>query len=663
MWPGAARLKAMGSWMGGTVTAPNEKEKDSLRHKGATQPGLWYDFPWHAMGDWKYLLYLPFVVVLALGLDDADRWCFHMMAVCVLRFTQAWVWNLLSRNHFISGKTRIQGKGVEFKQIDRESNWDDYIILQLYVATAVHCLPFLYCSNGVCHAYRNFPLYDGKGLVKMLLIHAGPTEFIYYWLHRALHLHSLYARYHSHHHASFVPEAVTGSVHPFMEHLMYTINFAIPLLGTWLAGGASVAMIYTYLLGFDLMNIIGHCNFEIFPVWPFKVFPFLKYIIYTPSFHSLHHSRVVTNFCLFMPMYDWMYGTLDPKSWDLFDKAAAGNAVQHAPPETVFLAHGTELLSVFHLPFMSREFSSKPFQPSMWMYILWPIAVPMLLLARLFGTVFVADKHRLGAMRIETWVTPAWAIDFFFKSQWGRINRAIDAAITDADKAGVKVFGLGALNKNEALNGGGALFVKNHPDLTMRVVHGNTLTAAAIIKTIPADVKKAFVLGATSKLGRGISLYLAKRGVTVVMLTQSEERYAGIVKDCPEEFRKNLVHSTNIADGEGVACWVVGRFLSKEEQHKAPKGAAFHQFVVPPLDELRKDCVYTKLPAFTLPENAAGFKSCEMTMQRRDVHACHAGALVHALEKWTHHEVGAIDEEKIDRTWDAAMKHGFKMVC
>ena len=53
-------------------------------------------------------------------------------------------------------------------------------------------------------------------------------------------------------------------------------------------------------------------------VWPFKVFPPLKYLIYTPSFHSLHHSRVHTNFCLFMPLYDWLYGTLDPKSWDLF---------------------------------------------------------------------------------------------------------------------------------------------------------------------------------------------------------------------------------------------------------------------------------------------------------------------------------------------------------
>ena len=33
---------------------------------------------------------------------------------------------------------------------------------QLYVMSAVHTLPFLYCSNGVCHAYRGFPLFDGK---------------------------------------------------------------------------------------------------------------------------------------------------------------------------------------------------------------------------------------------------------------------------------------------------------------------------------------------------------------------------------------------------------------------------------------------------------------------------------------------------------------------
>lgn len=40
---------------------------------------------------------------------------------------------------------------------------------------------------------RDFPIFNSKGLLQLLLMHAGPTEFIYYWLHRALHWHSLYA--------------------------------------------------------------------------------------------------------------------------------------------------------------------------------------------------------------------------------------------------------------------------------------------------------------------------------------------------------------------------------------------------------------------------------------------------------------------------------------
>jgi hypothetical protein len=71
--------------------------------------------------------------------------------------------------------------------------------------------------------------------------------------------------------------------------------------------------------------------------------------------------------------------------------------------------------------------------------------------------------------------------------------------------------------QNEALNGGGLLFVKKHPNLRVRVVHGNTLTAAVIIKTLPTDVKEVFMNGATSKLGRAIALYLCSRGIRVLV--------------------------------------------------------------------------------------------------------------------------------------------------
>ena len=50
-----------------------------------------------------------------------------------------------------------------------------------------------------------------------------------------------------------------------------------------------------------------------------------------------------------------------------------------------------------------------------------------------------------------------------------------------------------------------------------------------------------------------------------------------------------------------------------------------------------------------------------MTMDRRCVHACHAGALVHALEGWKHHEVGRIDHTAIEKVWEAAVRHGFEL--
>lgn len=76
---------------------------------------------------------------------------------------------------------------------------------------------------------------------------------------------------------------MAGSVHPFAEHILYAVIFAIPIIGTWALGGMSVVGIYFYPLFIDIFNAIGHCNFEFFPKWVFRTFPVLKYFIYTPS--------------------------------------------------------------------------------------------------------------------------------------------------------------------------------------------------------------------------------------------------------------------------------------------------------------------------------------------------------------------------------------------
>lgn len=292
----------------------------------------------------------------------------------------------------------------------------------------------------------------------------------------------------------------------------------------------------------------------------FSLFPPLKYLVYTPTFHALHHSQVKTNLCLFMPLYDYVvrpplwlccvlfvdcssfvhshppshpppqYGTADPQSETLHAAALAGTAAPRAVPDVVFLAHGTEVLSLLHLPFGCRGLAAHPFQPwpqQAWLYALWPAVLPLALGVAALGRVFCADAHALGPLRLETWVTPAFGLQFMLKSQRGRLNGHIGGAVAAADAAGVRVIGLGALNKAEALNGGGALFVAQQPGLRVRVVHGNTLTAAAVLRTIPPGTREVFLTGATSKLGRAIALYLSARGVLVHMYTCCAEVRGG----------------------------------------------------------------------------------------------------------------------------------------
>ncbi|GLJ55634.1 hypothetical protein SUGI_1194830, partial [Cryptomeria japonica] len=119
----------------------------------------------------------------------------------------------------------------------------------------------------------NLPLWNTKGFIVNILAHIGPSEFVYYWAHRALHHHFLYNLYHSHHHSSFVTEPITSVVHPFAEHLMYAAIFSMGPLATIFTKTASLGLIFGYLFWFDFMNNMGHCNVEFVPNWAFKIFP------------------------------------------------------------------------------------------------------------------------------------------------------------------------------------------------------------------------------------------------------------------------------------------------------------------------------------------------------------------------------------------------------
>ncbi|EFJ36684.1 hypothetical protein SELMODRAFT_164680 [Selaginella moellendorffii] len=612
--------------------------------------GCW---PWQRMGTYKYHLFLPIFLSAAhshyLGTSPRDNWCFHILVIAALRYALYQAWSSFARLHAVVKHHQIISYALTYEQVDREFDCDNGIILHSLLAYALG-------PNDI----SGFSIWNLRGLVYLIAFHAGVTESAYYWLHRAFHTKSLFRSFHSYHHASTAPEPATAFTHTFLEALLQTVLMSVPIFASCFLGGSCLALFYVYPLAFDFFKYLGHFNCEIVPLWAFQKLPLLKYLIYTPSYHSLHHLDLKSNFCLFMPLYDYLGGTQHPNTHAFYRSIRKDG--REAVPQFVFLVHCIDILSSLHVAFSGRTASSVPFRGEWYAWLVFPIGLVSCFCVWIWGKTFVATKYLLDGLHAQSWVVPRYGFHYFIPACAAGINRHIERAILDADELGVKVISLAALNKNESLNGGGLLFVKKHPNLKVRVVHGNTLTAALVLRELPAETSEVFLTGSTSKIGRAIALYLCRRNVRIMMLTTSRERYQSIVDEAPADCRHNLVQVTKYQAGQTCKTWIVGKWATSQDQSWAPHGSHFHQFVVPPVHEYRKDCTYGKLAGMKLPQSVEGVHSCEYTFDRGVVAACHAGGLVHALENWTHHEVGSIDIDHIDLVWEAALKHGLEPV-
>eukprot|EP00467_Chlorarachnion_reptans_P007669 CAMPEP_0114523174 /NCGR_PEP_ID=MMETSP0109-20121206/21149_1 /TAXON_ID=29199 /ORGANISM="Chlorarachnion reptans, Strain CCCM449" /LENGTH=812 /DNA_ID=CAMNT_0001704469 /DNA_START=365 /DNA_END=2803 /DNA_ORIENTATION=+ len=635
----------------------------------ASKPGVLYTFPWHALGNAKYVLLAPLALHHVFeGLSDDVQGAFddHMLLIVLLRYLQMFLWQFVSRFNPISARTKIQRKNIEFEQIDREENWDDYILLHAVLLSVLH---------RILPGFSGMPTFNWNGVLLMLLVHVGPIEFVYYWFHRALHHDYLWQRYHSHHHASFVTEAISGTVHPFLEQLAYTVIFSTAVLVPYLYGVHSIFIFYAYGLGFDFLNAVGHCNFEFFPS-VFQLFP-LKYLIYTPSFHSLHHSRVHTNYCLFMPIYDKFFGTYCSESEKVYYRVTSSKEKDVPSPDVIFLAHGGPLAQMLQIPFVSKYIGAKKFEMQLWMYPLLPVIMAIIPFMEFcighFENASAYVRRELSvtstkrSLRAEQWAIARFAYHYVTKSHRASIVKLIEGAVLDADKKGCQVIGLGAFNKAWWINKGGDDIVKKYPDLRIRLVHGNTLTAACVLNALPHSARRVFFTGCTSKVGRALAVRLAVEGKTVIMRTDSQERFEMILEDVkrydPEgSAHSNLVKAGSMEDGRNADVWLIGKYLKDKDHKYLPNNSLALYFCFPPPSFLRKDVTYVNVGALQAePERFEGLGNCMADLDRGVLHACHAGAIVHCLEGWTHHETGDVEYKDLDKTWNAAKKYGFRL--
>ncbi|XP_011085187.1 protein ECERIFERUM 1 [Sesamum indicum] len=590
----------------------------------ATKPGFLTDWPWKHLGSFKYIILAPWgmqSIYRAATEGEKERDYTNLLIIPFLlwRALHNQIWISISRYRTAKGNNRIVHRSIEFEQVDRESNWDDQILLNGIL---------LYFFNTILGKPAFLPVWRTDGVIITILLHVGPVEYIYYWLHRALHHHYLYSRYHSHHHSSIVTEPITSVIHPFAEHISYFVLFAIPLLGTVLNGTASLASVFGYITYIDLMNNMGH---------------FLHYLMYTPSFHSLHHTQFRTNYSLFMPFYDYIHGTVDKSSDALYETALKR---QEDCPDVVHLTHLTTPESIFHLQFGLASFASRPQSPKWYM---WPLTCWSMMLTFIFKRKFIVERNAFDKFKLQAWAIPRYSIQYSLKWQAQAINDLIEEAILEAESRGAKVLSLGLLNQGEELNRNGALFIEKYPKLSINIVDGSSLAIALVLNSIPKGTTEILFRGSLSKVAYAIVCALCQQGIQVATFYENEKLKLSAVTQNKVIVAKSFTQKV----------WIVGDGVSDDEQLNAPKGTLFIPFSQFPPKKTRNDAFYYHTPSMLAPPSLHNLHSCENWLPRRVMSAWRVAGIVHALEGWDVHECGDTIFD-VKRILEAALRHGFR---
>ncbi|KAI3902659.1 hypothetical protein MKW92_030240 [Papaver armeniacum] len=637
----------------------------------ASNPGILTDWPWKHLGSrFKYLVLAPWVVdsmYTALKMmiksiftkeealrgsnnnsrDYGTRIYWNVFPFLLWRIIHAQIWISYSRFRTSKAKNRILDKPIEFEQVDRET------------ASKVN---------------SPVPFWKADGVVMIILLHMGPVEFLYYWFHRALHHHFLYSRYHSHHHSSIVTEPVTSVTHPFGEHVIYFILFGIPIITVILTGTVSIVAVGgCYITYIDFMNYLGHCNFELVTVsYVYSIFPFLKYLFYTPSFHSLHHTQFRTNYSLFVPIYDLIYGTMDTSSDELYKTSLSRTDEQ---PDVVHLTHLPTLDSIYHLQTGLGSIASKPYNPNTKWYLIfaWPLTYMWSFLCGYISS-FVAERNTFNGLNLQTWVVPKYAYQYKLTSQRKKINFLLEKAILEAEKAGVNVISL-ELNKN------GEVYLEKHPKLKIRVVDGSCLTVALVINNItniiPDGGRQVTMKGKFTKVAYTVACILCQKGYQVIVTSMDEFEKLNLklktmmmmdtTMSLTSDISSNLILSTTTIHAHSQV-WLVGDEFNDNDQRNAPTGTFFIPFSqIPPwimsFKNMRKDCVYLNTAAMAVPPAIENIHSCEDWLPRRVMSTSRVAGIVHALENWDAHECDSnsiITMEDVEKVWVASLRHGFR---
>jgi Sterol desaturase len=571
---------------------------------------------------------------------------------------------LLTLHYIFCDKDNYQNKLTQ-KQLRREK--EDYlvgIVLHMWAQVALQLIfPSMFFSDA--------SLIKSCAL-QTLLSHVLVVEPLYYAAHLWLHIPEHMKSMHGFHHLSIHTLPSTSLVQNFKEHFVYIATFGPAFLLPFFLGGAQHwTVIASYLVLFDIVNAFGHMNIRISnPMWIGKWSP-LRYLFYTPEFHLGHHAYFRANYGLFMPIWDFLFGThRDYKKPD-------PDLLPAQQQDFVFIGHNGGLGHLLTCP----EFSVynvydkyvRTFLPLQVEFLLVHVAC---LVCRLFLKSYRLSRYCINGKKIGRIIcvlrTP---VDYIYPSRYKGVNKEILQLIKDENKKfGTRYFGLGNLNKMKQLNDGGKVIsdmVKCDPELkdrNIRVWTGDTMTAASVynqIVEIPG-IKDVFYIGANGKIGNAVCNLITKRRPDLKIKIFSS--YQSIS-------HPNISYTTDLAEMLNYKIVVTGKIIPGHKYTKAFKMAKMNNvpnktrfvldYTVPfiPID-VRQFPEIKHVPIGLLQVNSKSFLRGHfdicMSHDQDHIYPCHAGCIMNAHEGRETDEVGDIDLDEMEAMWKRALNYGFQ---
>lgn len=124
----------------------------------------------------------------------------------------------------------------------------------------------------------------------------------------------------------------------------------------------------------------------------------------TYRFHSLHHTKFRTNYCLFMPIYDYIFNTMDESSDDTYEISLKR---PKDLPDVVHLTHLTTLDSIYHLPYGFTSLASNPQTSNWYLWLMWPFTFLIKIIsAWIYGRTFISERNTFEKLNLQSWVVP-----------------------------------------------------------------------------------------------------------------------------------------------------------------------------------------------------------------------------------------------------------------